>query len=399
MNPFDHRNPKLLARCLIACLGSLFISACGGGNNATHAQLSPAAKLGELIFDDQSLSASGAQACSTCHNPHSAHAPTNSMAVQLGGLHLDMLGLRAAPSLRYSSYTPTSTVDSNQSPIGGFDHDGRAFSLADQAIFPLLASFEMANTSKADVVARLQKTAYATTFTQVFGANVFDNADKAFESLQFAIQQYEIESSDFHPFNSKFDQYLRGRVSLSAAEMRGLVIFNAPNKGNCSSCHTSSPASDGTPPLFTNFGFANLGIPRNSDIPSNSDPSFFDLGACGPVRTDLQNRSDLCGSFKTPSLRNVATRKVFFHNGRFKSLTDAVTFLVQRDTNPELWYPPDSTGSPHKFNDLPLKMSGNVDTVDAPFNRKPGMAPALSSDEISDLVQFLGTLSDGYVAQ
>jgi cytochrome c peroxidase len=100
-----------------------------------------------------------------------------------------------------------------------------------------------------------------------------------------------------------------------------------------------------------------------------------------------------------PTLRNVAPRKVFFHNGFFKSLRDVVSFYVRRDTNPEEWYPVGPDGSVQKFNDLPVAYRGNVNTSEVPYNRQPGMAPALSNDEIEDVVRFLGTLSDGYKAQ
>ncbi|MES2047870.1 MAG: cytochrome-c peroxidase, partial [Pseudomonadota bacterium] len=185
---------------------------------------------------------------------------------------------------------------------------------------------------------------------------------------------------------------------LTEMEMRGLALFNNPAKGNCASCHPSAKALDGSEPVFTTFKFANLGVPRNAAIPANANASYFDLGACGPFRLDLQMREDLCGAFKIPTLRNVATRKVFFHNGSIKSLSDAVSFLVQRDTQPEKWYPLDEQGMPVKFNDLPKNLQTNVDRNHAPFNRSAGDLPALSNSEIADIVEFLGTLTDGYQA-
>jgi cytochrome c peroxidase len=95
-------------------------------------------------------------------------------------------------------------------------------------------------------------------------------------------------------------------------------------------------------------------------------------------------------------LRNVSTRKVFFHNGVFNSLEQALRFYARRDTNPEEWYPLAADGSVDKFDDLPRPLRGNVNTSEGPYNRQPGMAPALSEAEISDVVQFLGTLNDGY---
>ena len=97
-----------------------------------------------------------------------------------------------------------------------------------------------------------------------------------------------------------------------------------------------------------------------------------------------------------PTLRNVALRQAFFHNGRFKTLKDALTFYVQRDTNPEKFYPLDADGAVAKFNDLPPEFRANVNTSEVPYNRSLGDAPALSDAEIDDVIAFLKTLSDGY---
>ena len=102
------------------------------------------------------------------------------------------------------------------------------------------------------------------------------------------------------------------------------------------------------------------------------------------------------GAFKVPSLRNVALRKALFHNGRFKTLKDALTFYVQRDTDPQKWYPPNPDGSVKKFDDLPAAYVANANTSEAPYNRRRGDAPALSDAEIEDVIAFLRTLSDGY---
>jgi cytochrome c peroxidase len=125
------------------------------------------------------------------------------------------------------------------------------------------------------------------------------------------------------------------------------------------------------------------------------------MGLCGPMRTDpatVQTTNPrLCGLFKTPTLRNVATRTVFFHNGRFHTLRDALRFYVRRDTDPQLWYPATSAGSSNpaeKFNDLPPQLRTNVDTIDEPLTRNPGQSPAWSDAEIDDVIAFLKTLTD-----
>src|SRR5206468_1647166 len=122
---------------------------------------------------------------------------------------------------------------------------------------------------------------------------------------------------------------------------------------------------------------------------------YFDLGLCGPDRTDLVERSDLCGAFKVPTLRNVATRRVFFHNGRFTTLREALRFYVRRDTDPAAFYPQDESGAVHKFDDLPAELAANVNTVEVPYDRKSGEAPRLTEAELDDLEAFLNTLTDG----
>jgi cytochrome c peroxidase len=390
---------------LLGCCVAVLLAGCGGGGGGSDAPepqpvllsaLSQSAALGEKIFKDVSLSASGKQSCASCHDPDHAHGPGDDLSVQLGGANGDVPGFRAAPSLRYMQQAPAFHFEADGTPVGGFDRDGRAQTLQEQAERPFLAPHEMANATKADVVARLNKATYADEFRAVFGGAIFDNAEQAFSRIVLALQQFEKEDPRFQPFDSKYDQFLAGKAALSDAELRGLALFNNPAKGNCAACHTSARGADGSAPLFTDFSYDNLGVPRNTRIPATRDPAYFDLGLCGPDRTDQAARHDLCGAFKVPTLRNVATRKTFFHNGAFTNLTDVVRFYVRRDTNPEEWYPPGPDGVVDKFNDLPPPLRKNVNTSEGPYNRQPGMAPALDETEIADLVQFLGTLTDGY---
>lgn len=353
------------------------------------------ASLGRKIFFDPSLSASGRMACSTCHDPAHAHAQTNDLAVQFGGPLLDQPGTRSVPSLRYLN--PFGFFfDSEGTPTGGFDRDGRAMSLLDQAERPFLSANEMANGDASTFAAKLALAEYADELKQVFGADMFDDEDGAFFRARFAVEAFERTDPELHRFDSKYDAFLSGKVMLSPAEFRGLALFNRADKGNCQGCHPSARGSDGSPPLFTDYTYDNLGLPRNADIPANADPAYFDLGLCGPVRTDLAGRTDLCGAFKVPTLRNVATRQAFFHNGLFKTLRDALRFYVRRDTNPEEFYPRDENGVVQKFDDLPLAMHRNVNTGEVPYDRHPGQAPRLDDAEIDDVIAFLGTLTDGY---
>ena len=384
---------------VVAALAAL--PGCGGGGDAatvpgTSSRLSAGAQLGELAFHDPKLSASGRQACASCHAADHGHGAPNALATQLGGVGLNLQGSRSAPAIRYLSSNRAFHFEADGTPTGGFFWDGRASALQAQAGEPLLNPEEMANTSVAEVIERLARASYANQFKQLYGNDIFSRPADAFARLTLALQQYQLEDIDFRPFSSKYDAFLRGQAALSQAEQRGLALFNAPGKGNCAACHPSAKSADGGFPLFTDFSYDNLGVPRNPALAQNSDPAFFDLGLCARSGGDMAKRTDLCGAFKVPSLRNVALRGALFHNGRFGNLKDAVTFYVQRDTSPEKWYSRLADGSVDKFDDLPAAYRANVNNSEVPYNRRPGDAPALSDSEIDDVVSFLATLTDGY---
>ncbi len=366
------------------------------------------ADLGKKLFFDPSLSASGRQSCSSCHSPSYAYGPPNGLAVQLGGSDLRHAGLRAVPSLSYtlnrtpiwSHEQPVSLAErleeAEHAPTGGFTWDGRFDRLSDQATFPLLNTNEMANGSPSAVVAKIERAPYAAAFRAVFGANVFGDTKDAFASAMHAIERFELTDPSFHPYTSKFDAYLDGMAKLDPAEMRGKKLFDDPKRGGCAACHVDVRGADGSHPLFTDFQFEALGVPRNMDIPANRDAHYYDMGLCGPLRSDKASTSTYCGLFKTPTLRNVATRRVFFHNGRFHTLRDALTFYVERDTAPQKWYARGPGGRLEKFDDLPQRYRVNVDTIDQPLTEKLGGRPVWSKRDIDDVIAFLRTLTDGY---
>lgn len=360
--------------------------------------------IGRKMFLDPSLSASGKQACSSCHDPHHAFGPASAAPVEMGGPHLDQHGLRAVPSLRYLQAAPAFTehfYDSedegdesvDNGPTGGLTWDGRADRGSDQAKIPLRSPFEMANKDAAAVTSALRKAAYADDFKAAFGDNVLDHPDDAFDAAAEALGTFEQSAPDFYPYSSRYDAFLAGKTTLSAQELRGRALFEDAAKGNCASCHLSEPANDGEPPQFTDFGLIAVAVPRNRAIPANADPAYVDLGLCGPLRTDFKGRADYCGLFRTPTLRNVALRKSFFHNGYFHSLRDAVAFYATRDTDPGRWYPKDADGTVKQYDDLPRAYWANLNQ-DPPLGKKPGDRPALSDPEIDDIVAFLQTLTD-----
>jgi cytochrome c peroxidase len=393
--------------------------------------LSLAAQVGRKMFFDITLSGSGRQSCASCHDPDHGYGPPNDLSVQLGGPDLKSQGQRAVPSLRYKEVTPAyaDLLDnpdgiSAPGPGGGLTWDGRAKSLADQATIPLLSMSEMANASGDAVVAKLRAGGYADLFRQAFGANALDDPASAFASASRALQAFQMEEPSFHPYDSKFDLYAGNKVggTLTAAEARGLKLFSDANGANCASCHYQGAGLNGSSALFTDFSYEAIGVPRNVAIAANADANYVDMGVCGPDRTDHPDKLDgsnpFCGLFKAPSLRNVATRGSFFHNGVIHSLEQAIRFYNTRDTNPEIWYPtvggtpkatPDANfptyglimtqyvgGTVQKFNDLPDRFHNNIDTQLPLDGRKPGSKPPMSDAQISDLICFLKTLTDGY---
>jgi cytochrome c peroxidase len=344
--------------------------------------------------------------CATCHSPLHAYGPPNGLAVQLGGPELKVQGMRAVPSLRYVlNRTPLwnkpyvfnpaeRRLEGDQPPAGGFGWDGRFRTLHEQGAFPLLASNEMANAGPEDVAAKLARAAYAEEFRQVFGAHIFDDPGSAYAQALLALERFQLEDPSFHPYSSKFDDYLDGKAQLSEQEQHGMALFDDPKRGNCATCHLDRKGVDGSHPLFTDYQFEALGVPRNPEILANGAHDYYDMGLCGPLRRDQSDQSKFCGLFKTPTLRNVATRGVFFHNGRFHTLKEALRFYVRRDTEPRLWYPMSAGGTVIKFDDLPPATRGNIDAIDEPLTRKEGDAPAWTDAEIDDVIAFLETLSD-----
>ena len=357
------------------------------------------AALGRKMFFDPSLSVSGRVSCASCHDPRFAFGPNNSKAVQRGGKNNKQWGTRAVPSLKYLQAVPQFTEhyfdsDANgddsvdNGPTGGLTWDGRVDRGRDQARIPLLSPYEMANDSPGAVVAHVRNASYKDEF-KLLSAGAPD-PEAAFATILEAFEAWEQDNSEFYPYSSKYDAWLKGKAQLNNSEGRGLKLFTDRDKGNCARCHIATRGANGTPPPFTDYGLIALGVPRNDHIPANSNPDWFDLGMCGPERVDVSSREEYCGRFMTPTLRNVVQRKVFFHNGVFHTLKEVIEFYAQRDTDPWKWYPRNK-----KFNDLPPNYRGNVETA-SPFGRGQGAKPVLTEDEIQDIIAFLGTLTDGF---
>lgn len=378
----------------------------GRSRAEVRAEAAALADLGRRLFADPALSGAGKLACASCHSPEHAFGPPNGLSVQMGGSDMRQPGLRAVPSLRYLQAVPAFTEhffdspdDADESvdngPSGGLTWDGRVDRGAEQALIPLFSPFEMANASWAALAKSTLAAGYGPDLARIYGEKALGDEQQVVKGVAKALEVFEQDWRTFYPYSSKYDAYLAGKAELSPQERHGLELFDDPAKGNCGGCHISQRGLDGTPPQFTDFGLIAIGLPRNRAIPANAQPDRFDLGLCGPLRTDFGDRPDYCGLFRTPTLRNAATRTVFFHNGIYHTLREAVQFYALRDTQPGRIYPRRADGGVDKLDDLPSAYWPNLST-EPPFDRHEGDEPALTDAEIDDVVVFIGTLTDGY---
>jgi cytochrome c peroxidase len=213
-------------------------------------------------------------------------------------------------------------------------------------------------------------------FTQVYGPDALSDPSLAYLNMADAIAAYEM-SEEFRPFNSKFDYFLKGEAEFTAQEMRGMALFVSELKGNCAACHPHTALPDGTPPLFTDFSYDNLGAPKNPENPfyllkddlNPEGKDFVDLGLGVTVQDDAEN-----GKFRVPTLRNVAISSPYLHNGVFKTLFQVVSFYNSRDV---LSWPEPEVKDNVNFDEM-----GDL---------------GLTIQEMEDIVAFLHTLTDGWV--
>lgn len=375
---------------------------------ADEAGLTPLERLGKRIFEDRTLSRPEGVSCASCHDAATAFQGVNGSpvpAVARGSLP-QSLGRRNTPTILYASFAPPfgfiddedeETGKVEKVPAGGQFLDGRASDLLAQFEGPLLDPLEMNAPSRKFAVEKIRDGAYAGLARDVYGDKLFDNPDTAFEKLAQSVVAYE-SSARFHPFASKFDDYLCGKTQLTSLEQKGFALFKDKNKGNCLACHVGKEDSRNPQDwLFTDYTYDALGAPKNKAIELTMNNP--DLGLCKRPGLDKIAPSgfdvaSVCGAFKVPTLRNVAVTAPYLHNGAFTSLRDVVAFYATRDTEPKRWYPKDANGKVEKFNDLPAEARANVNTEEVPYDRRKGQKPRLSEKEVDAIVAFLETLTD-----
>lgn len=385
----------MLASALAA---ALMLPALADKRNDTQAatQENAKAELGQALFFDPGLSSPAGQSCATCHATDAAFTdPGRSLPVSKGVLH-DRVGNRNTPTAMYAAFSPAFHFDAKEGLyVGGQFLDGRAATLEKQAEEPFLNPLEMANPDKRSVVGKVRRAAYGADFDKVFGKGALDDTDAAYERIAAALAAFQ-RTPRFSPFSSKYDAYLAGKVRLSKQEMRGLRLFEAEDKGNCAACHASRPGPNGEAPLFTDFTYDNLGVPRNPDNPFYSLPA--QLNPAGSQWVDrglgavVDKRAE-DGKFKVPTLRNVELTAPYMHNGYFKTLRGTVVFYNDRDRKP-------------------LCRKNRV-TEEAALKQQCWPAPevitnvnqdelgdlGLTEREIDDIVAFMKTLTDGWTTK
>jgi cytochrome c peroxidase len=220
------------------------------------------------------------------------------------------------------------------------------------------------------VVEHVRAAPYARALRDLYGAKALDDVDVGFAAITDALAAYE-RTPELSPFSSKYDRYIAGTTTLSAAEMHGLTVFQRA----CASCHP--------PPLFTDFSYANLGIPR---YPNNmfyaSNPTYVDHGLAKTTGDPAQD-----GKFRVPTLRDIMRTAPYSHNGYFENVPYMIEFLNTRDIGSA--QVSTCSRAPGSASACPWPSAEIPATVDARVGHL-GLTP----QEMTDLGAFLATLSD-----
>lgn len=353
--------------------GAWALTGCGSAAPITEQE------LGRALFFDPELSEPAGQSCADCHAAELAFSDPEDERSS-AGIVPGRVGFRNSQTAMYAHFAPPLRADAAGRYTGGLFWDGRAHTLEEQAALPLLNPLEMNNPSKEHVVGKVRRGAYARAFRDIYGPEALADVEVAYANVTRAMAAFQ-RTQPFAPFASRYDRYLAGTEALTAQELRGLAVFEDPARGNCAGCHPSRPGADGRPPLFTDFSYANLGIPRWSNslylhLPLELNPdgeSFIDRGLGKTVADPRQD-----GKFRVPTLRNVARTFPYGHNGYFRTLRELLEFLTARAVEPCGKTADPSCTAP--------EVVANVE----PWVGRLRLTPA----DLDDLIAFLGTLTD-----
>lgn len=245
---------------------------------------SPArAELGGVLFFDGRLSANGVVSCAFCHEPSHAFAASTPLSLGVDG----KLGVRHASTLINRAWGKSQFWD------------GRATTLEAQVIVPLTNPHEMGMTAEGAVQKLRGIKGYAPLFASAFGDGIIN-----YERISQAIATFErtIVSG-----NSAYDRYLAGdKTALTKEQKDGLDFFN--KKGECAECHTG--------PNFSSEKYANIGVATD-----RVDPD--------PGREDVTGKRADLGKFKVPTLRDLASRAPYMHDGSVKTLTEVLEIYAK----------------------------------------------------------------------
>jgi cytochrome c peroxidase len=254
-------------------------------------------RLGRWLFYDTRLSADGKVACATCHVPERAFSNGARVATGTWGRP----GARKTPSLVNTAH---SLVPNR------FGWDGRATSLEEQSLRPIVHPTEMGSTASRVVRTLTSITAYAPYFQQAFG-------DRAITLPRVASALADYQRTRMSG-NSAWDRWQRGDArALSPSARRGWELFTGDAK--CSRCHFG--------PSFTDGAFHNLGVGWDA-----ASKRYADDG-----RAAVTGQPGDRGAFKTPTLRDVARHPPYMHDGSLPTLRDVIQFYVRGGArNPHL---------------------------------------------------------------
>jgi len=377
--------------------------------------------FGEKLFFDTNLSAPEGQSCAACHGPEAGWTGPDEQVNKTGGVYPGAMhkryGNRKPNSAAYATLSPAFNAilkDGNVQFAGGNFWDGRATGYklgnpaADQAQGPFLNPVEQNIADAKSLVEKVCSSEYASLFKKV-GNDIWKEKDICtckdvnlqFGIIGIAIAAFE-NSGKVNGFSSKYDFYLQGKAKFSAKEKAGLELFRG--KAKCANCHLLEIEKDGIPPLFTDFTFDNLGLPKNLQNPWYSMDTTYNKDGAGWVDPGLAEflkqmpqyamyAEENYGKHQVPTLRNVDKRpspgfiKCYGHNGYFKSLEEIVHFYNTRDVLPpakEVSDPKPGVNcwpEPEVIKNMNKTELGNL---------------GLTAEEESAIVEFMRTLSDGF---